>query len=85
MNKNKSTRTMLITSEVFALANIPPDADLAISCEDGRIVISESDVLDSIPAELLDLFEELGIGEDAVRAVLAEDNGILEALTARET
>ena len=85
MNQNKTKNRLVISPALLELAEISPDANLEISYEDGRIVISETDILDFVPAELLDLFDELGICEDSVREVLAEDNGILEALMARET
>ena len=82
--KNKK-HCLVLTSKLLELAGISPDAVLTVEYGDGKITVSEADALDYVPDELLDLFEELGISENTVRAVLAEDNGILEALTARET
>jgi DNA-binding transcriptional regulator PaaX len=48
------------------------------------VVTDETPLSEIVPDELLDLFDEFGIGEDAVRKVLGEDNGILDALAARK-
>ena len=72
-----------IPKEIPEAANIPSDAVLTVEVSDKKITRREADMLDFVPSELCDLFMELGIGEDTARSVLAEDNGILYAMTAR--
>jgi hypothetical protein len=74
---------LLVTGEMLAEAGIDAAKGVTVEIENGTVLISETDALDEVPAELLELFEALGVGEDAVRAVLRENNGILAALTAR--
>ena len=85
MDKKSKKHCIVLTSNLLELAKIPPDADLTVAYEDGKITVSEADVLDYVPEELQALFEELGISADTVRAVLRENNGILNALAVRET
>jgi hypothetical protein len=88
-NKSKSERTknmkskgyiVPITEEMVRAANMSIESGLTITSLNKAIIITETDVLDHVPDELLDLFDEFGIGETAVRNVLSEDNGILKAL-----
>ena len=71
-----------ITEEMLRAANISiePGMRLTITALNKAVVITETDVLECVPSELLDLFDEFGISETAVRSVLSEDNGIAEAL-----
>ena len=73
-----------IGGETLAKANVNPENGVTVTIENGAILITETDVLDAVPDELRELFEELGVGEDAVRAVLRENGEILEAMTARK-
>ena len=72
-----------IPQEILEAANIPSGSVLTVEVSDKKITLREADMLDFVPSELCGLFMELGIGEDAVRSVLAEDNGILDAMMAR--
>lgn len=71
---------LTITEDMLQEANINVQAGLMISSLNKLVVITEADVLDYVPPELLELFNELDISEEAVREVLSEDNGILDAL-----
>ena len=71
---------LTITEDMLNAANISTHAGLTITSLNKAVVITESDVLELVPPELLDLFGEFGISETAVRNVLSEENGILEAL-----
>lgn len=46
------------------------DSDLEIVCAKGAVVIMEADLLDSLPDELRQLFDDLGINPETVRAVM---------------
>jgi len=72
-----------IPQEILEAANIPSGSVLTVEVSDKKITLREADMLDFVPGELCGLFMELGISEDAVRSVLAEDNGILDAMMAR--
>ena len=69
-----------ITEDMLRAATMSTEAGLTITALNKAVVITETDVLECVPAELIDLFDEFGISETAVRNVLLEDNGILEAL-----
>ena len=69
-----------ITEDMIHAANLAGATALTITAVNKAIVITETDVLECVPDELLDLFDEFGISEAAVRNVLLEDNGIAEAL-----
>ena len=74
-----------ITEAMLQAANISPKAGQMVNSLHKAVVITETDVLEYVPDELLDLFDAFGISENAVRNVLLQDNGILEALAAMET
>ena len=46
------------------------DSDLEIVCARGTVVILQADLLDSLPDELRELFDDLGIHPDTVREVM---------------
>jgi len=56
--------------EILEKAEIPYNSDLEVVCTKGAVVIIGADPLDSLPGELRELFEELGINQDTVREVL---------------
>ena len=69
-----------ITEDMLCAANMSAESGLTITSLNKTIVITESDVLECVPDELLNLFDEFGISESALRNVLLQDNGILEML-----
>ena len=70
-----------ITDEMVRAANMSVESGLTITTVNKAIVITETDVLERVPDELLDLFDELDISEDVVRKTLLNGgNGILEKL-----
>jgi len=70
-----------ITDEMVRAANMTVESGLTITAVNKAIVITETDVLECVPDELLDLFDELDISEDVVRKTLLNgNNGILEKL-----
>ena len=81
----KENGVLEITEDMLRAANMSVEAGVTITALNKKVVITETDVLDYVPDELFDLFDELGISEDAVREVLLQDNGIAEALAARQT
>ena len=69
-----------ITEDMLRAANLAGVAALTVTAVNKAVIITETDVLECVPDELLDLFDGFGISETAVRKVLSEDNGIAEAL-----
>lgn len=61
---------LTLPHELLEAAEIPVDSDLEIVCAKGALVILEADLLDSLPGELRDLFDNLGIHPDTVRDVM---------------
>ncbi|OPY55754.1 MAG: hypothetical protein A4E55_02488 [Pelotomaculum sp. PtaU1.Bin035] len=61
---------LTLPHELLAAAEIPVDSDLEIVCAKGAVVILEADLLDSLPDELRELFNDLGIHPDTVREVM---------------
>lgn len=64
---------LTLPNALLEAAEIPEDSDLEIVCTAGAIVIMESDILDSLPDELRDLFGELGIDPGTVREVMRKE------------
>lgn len=63
---------LVIPRCLLEAAAITGNCDLEIQCVSGAIIITASDVLDSVPVPLMALFHELGISNAAVRSVLME-------------
>ena len=61
---------LTLPNDLLEAAEIPEGSDLEIVCTAGAIVIMESDILDSLPDELRELFDELGINPGIVREVM---------------
>jgi len=61
---------LTLPHELLEAADIPVDSDLEIICGDGAVVILEADLLDALPDDLRELFDELGIHPDTVREVM---------------
>ncbi len=59
--------------ELLQDAGISADSDLEIICGDGAIVILASDILNRLPEELTEFFQELGIHPDTVREVMRKE------------
>mgnify|MGYP001126020984 FL=1 len=64
---------LTLPNDLLEAAEIPVDSDLEIVCTAGAIVIMESDILDSLPDELRELFGELGIDPGTVREVMRKE------------
>ena len=62
----------LAKEELLRDAGIPMDADLDIVCQEGRIIILPSELVQGteVPEELLAICRELGITEDKVNIIL---------------
>lgn len=61
---------LTLPHELLEAADIPVDSDLEIICGSGVVVILEADLLDELPDDLRELFDELGIHPDTVREVM---------------
>jgi bifunctional DNA-binding transcriptional regulator/antitoxin component of YhaV-PrlF toxin-antitoxin module len=68
---------LTLPSELLEAADIPEGSDIEIVCTPGAIVILESDILDRLPDELSELFDELGINPGTVREVMRKDGYFL--------
>lgn len=64
---------LTLPNDLLEAAEIPVGSDLEIVCTAGAIVIMESDILDSLPDELRELFGELGIDPGTVREVMRKE------------
>lgn len=64
---------LILPNDLLEAAGIPEGSDLEIVCTAGAIVIMESDILDSLPDELRELFNELGIDPGTVREVMRKE------------
>jgi bifunctional DNA-binding transcriptional regulator/antitoxin component of YhaV-PrlF toxin-antitoxin module len=64
---------LTLPNGLLEAAEIPVGSDLEIVCAAGAIVIMESDVLDSLPDDLRELFGELGIDPGTVREVMRKE------------
>lgn len=62
-----------IPKRMVDAANIPIGYDLKVTCVDGAIVITESDMDDGIPSDVYELCGELGISRSKVRIALAKE------------
>lgn len=62
-----------LPGELLQDAGISADSDLEIICGDGAIVILASDILNRLPEELTEFFQELGIHPDTVREVMRKE------------
>lgn len=58
-------------------ADIPVDSDLEIICGSGAVVILEADLLDALPDDMRELFDELGIHPEVVREVM-RNGGVID-------
>ena len=69
--------SLQIPEELLQDAGISMDADLDIVCQNGRIVISSSELLKKmeIPEEVMEICNELGISEDKVKIILNTAEG----------
>jgi len=63
---------IVIPHLLLEVAGIPVDGELDIQCVPGMIVISSADPLETVPACLMELFDELNIDHETIRAVLRE-------------
>ena len=61
---------LTLPHELLEAAEIPVDSDLEIICGSGAVVILESDLLEDLPDDLRELFDELGIHPEVVREVM---------------
>lgn len=61
---------LTLPHELLEAAQISRASDLEVICARGVVVIMEADLLDSLPDELRELFDDLGISPDTVRAVM---------------
>jgi len=68
---------LTLPNDLLEAAGIPVGSDLEILCTTGAIVITESDVLDSLPYELRELFGKLGIDPGTVREVMRKEGYFL--------
>jgi bifunctional DNA-binding transcriptional regulator/antitoxin component of YhaV-PrlF toxin-antitoxin module len=68
---------LTLPHELLEAAEIPVDSDLEIVCAKGAVVILEADLLDSLPDELRELFNDLGIHPDTVRDVM-RNGGVID-------
>ena len=64
-----------ITESMLREANMSDAVGLTITSLHKAVVITENDVMECLPEELLDIFEDCGVSEDTVRNVLSQDNG----------
>ena len=71
-NTAKEYIAVQIPEELLREAGIPMDADLDIVCQEGRIIILPSELVQGteVPEELLAICRELGITEDKVNIIL---------------
>ena len=59
--------------ELLEAAGISENSDLDVICIDGAIVIMEADILDNLPEDLRELFDDLGINPDTSREVMRKE------------
>ena len=68
--EKEASAELTLPHELLEAADIPADSDLEIICTNGAVVILEADLLDTLPDDLRELFDELGISPDTVREVM---------------
>ena len=68
---------LTLPNDLLEAAEIPVGSDLEVVCTAGAIVIMESDILDSLPDELRELFDKLGINPGTVREVMRKEGYFL--------
>jgi Fe2+ transport system protein FeoA len=61
---------LTLPHELLEAEEIPVDSNLEIVCAKGAVVILQADLLDSLPDDLRELFNDLGIHPDTVREVM---------------
>ncbi|EQB21832.1 hypothetical protein UNSWDHB_835 [Dehalobacter sp. UNSWDHB] len=64
---------LTLPNTLLEAAEIPEGSDLEIICTAGAIVIMEAEILDNLPDELREFFEELGFDPGTVREVMREE------------
>ena len=70
--ENGEEVSLVLPDELLEAAEIPKCDRLDAVCVRGAIVITAPDILNNLPDELLDLFDELGIDLGTVREVMEE-------------
>lgn len=68
--KDEGDAEITLPHKLLEAADIPVDSDLEIICARGAVVILEADLLDILPDDLRELFNDLGIRPDTVREVM---------------
>lgn len=69
---------LTVPHELLEEAEIPEDADLEVICAKGAVIITEGDILDSLPDDLRLLFEDLDIDPETVRDVMKSGDLVTE-------
>lgn len=64
---------LTLPNELLEAAEIPAGSDLEVLCITGAIVITASDILNNLPHELRELFDELGVDPGTVREVMRKE------------
>lgn len=64
---------LTLPNDWLEAAQILEDSDLEVLCTPGAIVITGADILDNLPGELRELFDELGIDPGTVREVMRKE------------
>ena len=75
--KDVRVAELTLPHELLDAADIPVDSDLEIICCSGAVVILEADLLDALPDDLRELFDELGIQPEVVREVM-RNGGVID-------
>jgi len=73
---NDEGSELTLPHELLEAADIPVDSDLEIICGSGAVVILEADLLDALPDDLRELFDELGIHPEVVREVMRNGGAV---------
>ena len=71
--KDRPCDDLNVPVELLEAAGIPEGSDLDVICIDGAVVIMEADILDNLPEDLRELFDDLGINPDTVREVMRKE------------
>ena len=72
-HENDGDVDLTLPNTLLEAAEIPEGSDLEIICTAGAIVIMEAEILDNLPDELREFFEELGFDPGTVRKVMREE------------